>query len=150
MKTNYIFSVTCTYHWSQPYLLCFPVGEMSCNPSFGGIGKGHLMREVDALGGICGRMCDLSGIQYKVWGICSECEKFIFLPWLQMSNAHLMTKFTTCGSWSDLWHISILKGGVGEVNQWHWYTTLSTCWYVLAPILIGFVHFNIWSYWITQ
>lgn len=39
---------------------------MSCNPSFGGIGKGHLMREVDALDGVCGQMCDLSGIQYKV------------------------------------------------------------------------------------
>ena len=42
------------------------IGEMSCNPSFGGIGKGHSMREVDALDGICGRICDLSGIQYKV------------------------------------------------------------------------------------
>lgn len=42
------------------------IGEMSCNPSFGGIGKGHLMREVDALDGICGRMCDVSGTQYKV------------------------------------------------------------------------------------
>lgn len=42
------------------------LGEMSCNPSFGGVGKGHLMREIDALDGVCGRMCDLSGIQYKV------------------------------------------------------------------------------------
>lgn len=42
------------------------LGEMSCNPSFGGIGKGHLMREVDALDGVCGRISDLSGIQYKV------------------------------------------------------------------------------------
>lgn len=42
------------------------IGEMSCNPSFGGIGKGHLVREIDALDGICARSCDVSGLQYKV------------------------------------------------------------------------------------
>lgn len=42
------------------------IGEMSCNPSFGGIGKGHLIREVDSLDGVCGRSCDVSGVQYKV------------------------------------------------------------------------------------
>ena len=42
------------------------IGEMSCNPSFGGIGKGHLMKEVDALDGLCAKVSDQSGIMYKV------------------------------------------------------------------------------------
>ena len=68
------------------------IARMSCNPAIGGLGKGHLVKEIDALGGIMGRAADRCGLQFKmlntskgraVWSPRAQIDKKEYATFIQ-------------------------------------------------------------------
>ncbi len=80
------------------------IGQMSCNPAIGGTAKGHLVREIDALGGEMGRNADMTGLQFRmlntkkgpaVWSPRSQCDKKAYqfrLKWVCEKQPNLDVK----------------------------------------------------------
>ncbi|EOQ95398.1 tRNA uridine 5-carboxymethylaminomethyl modification enzyme GidA [Leptospira wolbachii serovar Codice str. CDC] len=91
------------------------IGQMSCNPAIGGIAKGHMVREVDALGGLMGRVIDQTGIQFKmlntskgpsVWAPRAQAEKKQY----QLMVKHQLEKLKTLSIRQDTVEDLIVEG----------------------------------------
>src|SRR6266498_245756 len=80
------------------------IGQMSCNPAIGGLAKGHLAREIDALGGEMGKCTDMTGLQFRmlntkkgpsVWAPRAQCDKKAYqfrLKWVCEREPNLDVK----------------------------------------------------------
>src|SRR5213596_767864 len=80
------------------------IGQMSCNPAIGGLAKGHLAREIDALGGEMGKATDMTGLQFRmlntkkgpsVWAPRAQCDKKAYqfrLKWVCERQRNLDVK----------------------------------------------------------
>src|SRR6185436_4524980 len=83
---------------------CDTIGQMSCNPAVGGLAKGHLTREIDALGGEMGKNTDMTGLQFRmlntkkgpsVWAPRAQCDKKAYqfrLKWVCEQQLNLDIK----------------------------------------------------------
>src|SRR3954451_5849464 len=87
------------------------VGQMSCNPAIGGLAKGQMVREVDALGGLMGLAIDATGIQFRmlnrskgpaVWGPRAQADKYRYALEVQRILG-------TCGN------VTVVRGEVAEI-----------------------------------
>jgi len=88
------------------------VAQMSCNPAIGGVGKGQIVREIDALGGLMGQAADATGIQFRmlnrskgpaVWGPRAQSDRHAYAAWVQHALAHRH-------------HLTVIQGEVTDIH----------------------------------
>ena len=106
------------------------IGEMSCNPAIGGLGKGHLVREIDALDGVMGRAIDSSGIQFRmlnlsrgpaVQGPRAQADRVLYKESIQKIIKDQKNLYVLEGSAEDIvirdGYISgVIVEGLGKIN----------------------------------
>jgi tRNA uridine 5-carboxymethylaminomethyl modification enzyme len=87
------------------------IGKMSCNPAIGGTAKGHIVREIDALGGIMGKVADETGIQFRmlnaskgpsVWSPRAQTDKFAYQTRMKQRLEHTANLFIKQGTVESL------------------------------------------------
>src|SRR5580765_248351 len=87
------------------------IGAMSCNPAIGGLAKGQMVREIDALGGLMGLATDATGIQFRmlnrskgpaVWGPRAQCDKYKYASEVQRLLATCSHLDIVCGEVADI------------------------------------------------
>src|SRR4051812_13639012 len=123
------------------------IGQMSCNPAIGGLAKGHLTREIDALGGEMGKATDMTGLQFRmlntkkgpsVWAPRAQCDKKAYqfrLKWICERTPNLEVKQ---GQTTKLIHSNGIVQGVETALevQYHGTTVVITT----GTFLRGLMH----------
>lgn len=103
------------------------IGQMSCNPAIGGIGKGQIAREIDALGGIMGLATDRSGLQFRmlnqrkgpaVWSPRAQCDRMQYAAAVRAELESIPNLFMRADMVSDLLvEEDVVKGVVTQLGQ---------------------------------
>ena len=126
------------------------VGQMSCNPAIGGLAKGHLAREIDALGGEMGKATDMSGLQFRmlntkkgpaVWAPRAQCDKKAYqfrLKWICEREPNLDLRQGQC---AKLLHKDGVVSGVETTLEIQYYGT--TVIVTTGTFLKGLMHIGL-------